>query len=125
MRRLDRDLVGFVASNDLAGIRDEDGQVPNLDVDGNGKITEPEIEKYFADRRKTLGYDDEDSERATTLIQRNDSDGSRSLSKAELIASGADRDSPLSPVKLPVIDENNSGTIDVHELARYLKKTRN
>ena len=124
MRRFDRDRDGIVASTDLPGIKYEDGQVANWDVDGNGKITESEIEKYFGNRRRALGYDDEDSERASTLIRRNDSDGSRSLSKAELIASGADRNSPLSPVKLPVIDVNKSGSIDVHELARYLKKTR-
>lgn len=94
------------------------------DADKDGAVTELEIESVFAKRRKELGYDDEAGARAAILIQRNDTDRSKSLSKQELVASGSDRDSPLSPTKLPLIDKDRDQNISLQELARYLQKTR-
>tara|TARA_R110002049_G_scaffold2750_4_gene21912 strand:+ start:56914 stop:58059 length:1146 start_codon:yes stop_codon:yes gene_type:complete len=122
-RQIDRDRDGVAAVSDLrpSGAGKE---LPDWDQNNDGKITELEIEIYFGERRKELGYDDEDSDRATTLIQRNDMDGNGSLSKPELVASGSDRNSPISPTKLPLIDQDRNGKIDVTELARYLSKTQ-
>ena len=123
LRQMDRDGDGVIPVAEIPAVR-ADQRLPNWDLNSDGKITELELETFFGERRKELGFDDEDSDRATTLIQRNDSDGSRSLSKSELVASGSDRNSPLSPTKLPLIDEDRDSQIDMHELARYLKKTR-
>ena len=133
-QRMDRDRDGIIMAAELPVVRNATNQPgapnqpgaapPNFDQNGDGKITELELETYFGDRRKELGFDDEDADRAATLIQRNDADGNRSLSRSELVASGADRNSPLSPEKLPVIDNDKDGKISMPELARYLKKTR-
>ena len=124
MRQMDRDRDGFIPIAELSAVQSDDGPPTNWDLNDDGKITELELETYFGKRRKELGFDDEDSDRAMTLMQRNDADGNRSLSKAELVASGSDRNSPLSPTKLPLIDEDKNGEVDLNELARYLKKTR-
>ena len=123
MRQMDRDGDGVIAAAEMPVIRGEQS-TPKWDLNSDGMITELELETFFGDRRKELGFDDEDSDRATTLIQRNDSDGDRALSKSELVASGGDRNSPLAPAKLPLIDADRDGVINVQELARYLKKTR-
>jgi Ca2+-binding EF-hand superfamily protein len=123
LRQMDRDGNGTI----------EAGEIPpgtpgaflmNCDQNMDGDVTELELERSYGDRRKMLGYDDQDFERASTLIQRNDSDRSKSLSRSELVASGADRNSPLSPSKLTTIDEDSDQRISVDELAKYLKKTR-
>ena len=123
LRQMDRDGSGTI----------EAGEVPpgtpnafllNCDKNKDGDVTELELERSYGDRRKELGYDDQDLERASTLVQRNDSDRSKSLSRSELAASGADRNSPLSPSKLTTIDKDKDGKMSVDELAKYLKKTR-
>ena len=124
MRQFDRDRDGLIPVSEVRLAPNADGQRPKWDLNEDGEITQLELETYYGQQRKELGYDDEDSDRALVLMQRNDADGSRSLSKSELVASGADANSPLSPTKLPLVDEDKNGTIEVQELARYLKKTR-
>lgn len=123
IRGLDRDGSGTLSVAELQLSRNKD-ILGEADVNGDGESSELEIEKAFGKRRRELAYDDQDFERASKLVKRNDSDGSRSLSRSELVASGADRSSSLSPEKLPAIDTDNDGKIGVEELARFLKKSR-
>lgn len=121
--RLDRDGNGLIAAIEIPP-ESANGLMTQYDGNKDGEITELELEQVFGNRRKSLGYDDIDLDRASTLVQRNDTDRNRSLSKSELIASGADRNSPLSPIKLAIIDTDKNGEVSIKELAKYLKKTR-
>jgi Ca2+-binding EF-hand superfamily protein len=123
LRRLDRDGDGIILAADLPS-QPANSDLSDFDQNSDGEITELELERVFGNRRRELGYDDQDFERATTLVQRNDRDGNRTLSRSELVAGGSDRSSPLSADKLPLVDENQDGKLSVSELARYLKKTR-
>ncbi|WP_182865632.1 hypothetical protein [Stieleria mannarensis] len=123
IRRSDPDGDGLVPAN-LFRQGDSDLDLGSPDENGDGSLSLLEMETYLAKQRKRLGFDDEAAKRASILIARNDSDGDRKLSKAELVASGADRDSPLSPQKLSLIDQDNDAAIDMQELARFIQKTR-
>ena len=119
MRQLDGDGDGQVVVAELLSPNPE-SPLSKADTNGDGKITELELETEFGKTRKELGFDDDDANRARVLIQRNDSDGNRKLSKSELTASGADRNSPLSPTKLSRTDQDKDGEIDARELAKSL-----
>jgi Ca2+-binding EF-hand superfamily protein len=119
MRQLDGDGDGQVVVAELLSPNPE-SPLSKADTNGDGKITELELETEFGKTRKELGFDDDDAKRARVLIQRNDSDGNRKLSKSELTASGADRNSPLSPTKLSRTDQDKDGEIDARELAKSL-----
>ena len=122
MRLLDRDRSGVLEEVELQSLRPGPDS-PKLDQNGDKKATESEVEEFYAKRRKELGYGDEAGDRALTLIQRNDKDGSKTLSKSELEATGADHSSVLSPKKLTLIDKDKDGSIGLDELARYLQRT--
>ncbi|MGB7345116.1 MAG: hypothetical protein WBD20_12955 [Pirellulaceae bacterium] len=124
LTRLDRDRDGEIVVADLPP-QPPGSTLLEFDADGDGKITEIEMERHMGKRRKELGYDDDHAKRAGILIQRNDSDRSRTLSKSELTASGSDRNSPLSPDKMLAIDADKDGQLSLEELARYLAKTAN
>lgn len=123
IRKSDPDGDGLVP----AGVfRQADGdlELGSADEDGDGNLSLLEMETYLAKRRKHLEYDDDAAQRASILIGRNDRDSDRKLSKSELVASGADRDSPLSPQKLRLIDQNGDSAIDFRELARFIQRTQ-
>ncbi|QEF96137.1 EF hand [Stieleria maiorica] len=123
IRRSDPDGDGLVPAN-LLRQSDSDLDLGSPDENGDGSLSLLEMETYLAKQRKRLGFDDEAAKRASILIARNDSDGDRKLSKAELVASGANRDSPLSPEKFTLIDQDSDAAIDMKELARFIQKTR-
>ncbi len=123
LTQADRDRDGVISATELASFG-PNPLLPKCDDNHDGKVTEFELERFFGNRRRELGFDDEDAKRATILVQRNDIDGSRTLDRSELVASGSDPSSPLSPDKLPLIDTDQDGKLSVDELARYLKKTR-
>ncbi len=123
IRRSDPDGDGLVPAN-LFRQADPDPDLGSPDENGDGLLSLLEIETYLAKQRKLLGFDDESANRASILIARNDSNGDRKLSKAELKASGANRDSPLFPEKLSLIDQDGDAAIDMKELARFIQKTR-
>ncbi|WP_145220958.1 hypothetical protein [Planctomycetes bacterium TBK1r] len=125
IRRSDPDGDGLVPANLFRQADpDPDPDLGSPDENGDGLLSLLEIETYLAKQRKLLGFDDESANRASILIARNDSNGDRKLSKAELKASGANRDSPLFPEKLSLIDQDGDAAIDMKELARFIQKTR-
>lgn len=123
IRRSDPDGDGLVPAG---AFRQADGDLDlgSADGDGDGNLSLLEMETYLAKRRKRLGFDDDAAQRASILIGRNDRDSDRKLSKPELVASGADRNSPISPEKLNSIDQDGDSKIDMQELARFIQKTR-
>ena len=122
IRKADSDNDGFIPAN-LFRQADSDLDLGSPDENSDGSLSLLEMEKYLAKRRKHLGFDDEAAQRASILIARNDSNSDRKLSESELVASGANRDSPLSPHKLKLIDQDGDTAIDMKELARFIQKT--
>ncbi len=122
IRKADSDNDGFIPAN-LFRQADSDLYLGSPDENSDGSLTLLEIETYLAKQRKRLGFDDEAAQRASILIARNDSNSDRKLSESELVASGANRDSPLSPHKLKLIDQDGDTAIDMKELARFIQKT--
>ncbi len=123
IRKADQDGDGLVPAN-LFQQADGDADLGSPDDNGDGNLSLLELETYLAKRRKRLGFDDDAAQRASILIARNDSNSDRKLSKSELVASGANRDSPLSPLKLSLVDQDGDAAIDMQELARFIQKTR-
>ncbi|QDV47952.1 EF hand [Stieleria neptunia] len=123
IRRADQDGDGLVSA-DRFRQADSDLDLGSPDENGDGNLSLLEMETYLAKQRQRLGFDDEAAKRASILIARNDSNGDRKLSKAELVASGANRDSPLSPQKLSLVDQDGDAAIDMKELARFIQKTK-
>ncbi|MGB7325943.1 MAG: hypothetical protein WBD31_13795 [Rubripirellula sp.] len=123
IRKADQDGDGLIPAN-LFQQSETNGDLGDPDKNGDGNLSLLELESYFARRRKQLGYDDEAAQRASVLIARNDLNTDRKLSKSELLASGADRNSPLSPERLTLVDQDGNSEIDLQELARFIQKTR-
>ncbi|TWU46941.1 hypothetical protein [Rubripirellula reticaptiva] len=123
IRKADQDGDGLVPAT-LFQQAGTDSDLGSPDENGDSSLSLLELETYLAKRRKQLGFDDEAAQRASILIARNDSNSDRKLSKSELVASGANRDSPLSPERLTLVDQDGDSEIDMQELARFIQKTR-
>jgi len=122
LRQLDRNRNAVIEADEIqAGGPDE--ILAEADADSDGDVTEIELERWFGRRRKELGFDDEDAQRARILIGRNDTDHDRALSRGEMEASGADRNSPISPTKFSTTDRDHDGRVSLTELAQALHRS--
>lgn len=123
LQSADRDRNGSLSGDEVVSIGNQ-AVIKDADRNQDGEVTELELERLFGERRKELGFDDQDQARAMVLMERNDRDRSRTLSRAELVASGAGRESVLSPEKLVLIDTDKDGAASINELARFLHRMR-
>ncbi len=123
LRRRDKDCDGAISSDEMLP-EEANSESSKCDYDEDGMVTEAELERYFGLLRRELNYDDQDLKRAWVLIHRNVGPRGQSLTRQDLVASGGDRSSVLDPDKFPLIDKDKNSRIDVTELARYLKQTR-
>lgn len=90
----------------------------DYDTNSDGTVTMLEVEKLFAQRRKTKGYSDEDYTNAARLMTRHDRNRSTFVEKNELL--DLPRPGQLSTPQMAKIDTNKDEKLSIDEIAKFL-----
>tara|TARA_R110002049_G_scaffold4601_5_gene32232 strand:- start:322757 stop:323893 length:1137 start_codon:yes stop_codon:yes gene_type:complete len=110
----------FAAASKRYGPNSSTNPLTQLDKNGDGQLTQMEVQQTMIDQRKSLGFNDAQLAEAKKLLTRHDKNRSTFIEEDEFYESPVSGQLEKSIIELADID--NDRRVSLVELARYLAK---
>ncbi|PAY20471.1 hypothetical protein CKO51_05290 [Rhodopirellula sp. SM50] len=110
----------FAAAAGLFSNGSNTNPLKELDKNGDGELTQMEVQQVITQSRKTLGFDDQHLAEARKLLTRHDKNRSTFIDESELFESPVS--GQLAKSILKQADQDDDKRVSLIELAKYLAK---
>ncbi|MDV6034208.1 MAG: hypothetical protein F9B45_29765 [Phycisphaera sp. RhM] len=110
----------FAAAGGLFSSGSTTNPLSELDKNGDGELTQMEVQQVITQTRKSLGFDDEHLAEARKLLTRHDKNRSTFIDESELFESPVS--GQLAKSILKHADQDDDKRVSLIELAKYLAK---